>query len=129
MDGRPLRVIGVEDRFDPVALADGIGDGVVNAFRRLIGDIAVFQHPAPGVAFADQIPFINPSPGNAFDLPEKMQLGFTILVAEISVEKMFGEVVGNGAGAFALGFGGGNHHAFADDAFHQHLPRADQLRR
>ena len=128
MGGRGFGIVGIEDGLHLAFVADRIGDGVIDAFGSLIGDIEIFQHPSAGIALADQIALVDPLPGNAFDLPEEMQLGLAVFVLEVFVEEVLGEIEGNGAGPLGLSLGGGNHHAFTNDAFHQGLTGADHLR-
>jgi len=123
MAGRTLRIIGVEHGADALLVANGAGDRVVDALTGLVCDFADLQHPVAGSALALKIAFINPAPDDALDLVEEMQLRLAVRIAEIGIEKVLREFVGDRAGALVLHLRDREGDAFADDSFKKRLPR------
>ena len=94
----------------------GAVDGLVDALAGAVGELQVAQLRGVGAAHADQV-LLQPLFDDAFELPEKVQLGRLAGVAKAGEQQMPRQVHQQGGLAHAFGMHQRQVHAFANDAF------------
>lgn len=80
--GRAHRVVGIEHRPHP-SLAQDAHDGGMDTCTGVVGDNRVEKLGRYGAAGADQVTAVEPIPGNAFEIAQKMQFGNLVGAPEV----------------------------------------------